>query len=152
VSPAPRLTANAGVTVQSSAADSSSPRLRLVVPPPRPHVLLVEDEPTIAVTLTDDLVAGGFVVTHMADGADAVRRLSQHAFAAVITDLRLPGASGHAVLRAAKAGCGIKVMVITAHALGQIEALSSQGADAVLPKPFFNQQVIVWLRAAIGGP
>lgn len=114
---------------------------------PPVHVLVVEDEPTIAVTLVDDLAEAGYRVAHEADGADAIRALAAHAFTAVVTDLRLPGADGLAVLQAARRlqpAC--RVMVVSAFfAAGGEEALAA-GAAAVLTKPFHNGAVLRWLE------
>ena len=112
-------------------------------------VLLVEDELSIAVTLADDLADGGYAVTRVDNGAAAVALLAAHAFPVVVTDLRLPGASGLAVLRAAKAASPqSRVLVISAYLAGHREALLQQGAEALLQKPFANDQVLAWLRGA----
>ena len=52
------------------------------------QVLLVEDEPTIAVTLKDDLEDAGHLVTHVADGQQAIDLLGQQVFDCVISDFR----------------------------------------------------------------
>ncbi|MCA8965203.1 MAG: response regulator [Planctomycetes bacterium] len=119
--------------------ESSSPQLR---------VLLVEDEPTIAITLGDELEENGYRVTCVADGREAIGLLDDQAFDAVITDLRLPGASGLDVLRAARSGRPqAKVLVITAFAPPELEALRRAGA--VLAKPFPNRSVLDWLAAQV---
>lgn len=113
------------------------------------RILLVEDEPTIAVTLGDDLQDHGYEVTQVADGAAAIRLLGEQEFDAVITDLRLPGATGVQVLQAAKrARPWTAVLVITAHAGELLADLQRHGAGAVLDKPFANGVVIDWLRTA----
>ena len=66
------------------------------------RILLVEDEQTIAVTLSDDLEAAGHEVLHVPDGKQAIRELQRKSFDVVISDVRLPGADGLEVLRAAK--------------------------------------------------
>ena len=66
----------------------------------------------------------------------------------MITDLRLPGASGLDVLRAARSGRPqAKVLVITAFAPPELEALRRAGA--VLAKPFPNRSVLDWLAAQV---
>jgi CheY-like chemotaxis protein len=143
---------HARTTSIEHAAPGPARALRLVRAAATLPVLLVEDEPTIAVTLGDDLVGHGFRVVHTADGADAVQRLAGCAFAAVITDLRLPGADGIAVLKAARAhGIG-SVLVISAYAASRAEDLRAHGVDVVIQKPFCNEQVLAWLCAAIGRP
>ena len=107
-------------------------------------ILLVEDERTIAVTLQDELEAAGHQVRHEADGARAVAVLQEQAFDCVITDVRLPGADGLEVLRAAKAARPeTEVLVMTAYATVDhaVEAMRA-GADDYIQKPFLNEQVV----------
>ncbi|MBL8748395.1 MAG: sigma-54-dependent Fis family transcriptional regulator [Planctomycetes bacterium] len=108
------------------------------------NVLLVEDEPSIAVTLRDDLEAAGHAVTHLDDGKKAIDLLQTRAFDVVITDVRLPGADGMQVLAAAKrARPDTEVLVMTAYATIEhaVEAMR-QGADDYIQKPFLNEHVL----------
>ena len=107
-------------------------------------ILLVEDEKTIAVTLSDDLRSAGHEVVHTEDGKQAIQILKQAVFDTVITDVRLPGADGLEVLKAAKEfRPGTEVLVITAHATIEqaVEAMRG-GADDYIQKPFLNQTVV----------
>ena len=58
------------------------------------RILLVEDEQTIAVTLSDDLEAAGHEVQHVADGKEAISELQRRSFDVVITDLGMKGMDG----------------------------------------------------------
>lgn len=109
-------------------------------------MLLVEDEPTIAITLRDDLVADGFEVASAADADTAIRLLRERNFRAVITDYRLPGQNGFVVLQAAKRH-GAHVMLISAWLGASDSDVRARGADAVLRKPFANERVLAWLRS-----
>ncbi len=108
------------------------------------NILLVEDEPSIAVTLRDDLEGAGHEVTHLADGKKAIDLLQTRAFDAVVTDVRLPGADGMQVLAAAKrARPDTEVLVMTGYATIEhaVEAMR-QGADDYIQKPFLNEHVL----------
>jgi len=112
------------------------------------QVLLVEDEPSIATTLGDDLRGEGYEVIHTADGRAALKLLAERTFDCVITDVRLPGADGLQVLSAAKrARPDTEVLVMTAFATVEhaVEAMR-QGADDYLQKPFLNEAVLERLR------
>lgn len=110
-------------------------------------VLVVDDEPTIAVTLRDDLEEQGYHVVIAADGMQALQRLGEGPFVAVVTDLRLPGVDGSMVVRQARARSAVVgILVISANFDGQRERLRTAGADAFLQKPFRNDEVIAWLR------
>ncbi len=107
-------------------------------------VLLVEDEKSIAITLTDDLVQAGHEVEHTADGDEACRILHDHVFDCVITDVRLPGANGLEVLAAAKrARPDTEVLVMTGYGTVEqaVEAMR-QGAIDYIQKPFLNETVL----------
>ncbi len=108
------------------------------------QVLLVEDEPTIAVTLKDDLEDAGHLVTHVADGQQAIDLLGQQVFDCVISDIRLPSADGLKVLAAAKrARPDTEVLMMTGYATVEqaVEAMRL-GADDYIQKPFLNAHVV----------
>ena len=107
-------------------------------------ILLVEDEATIAVTLKDDLEGAGHEVMHVADGQKAIQRLGEEVFDCVVTDVRLPGADGLEVLKAAKrARPETEVLVMTAYAtIDHVVAAMRAGADDYIQKPFLNEQVV----------
>lgn len=108
------------------------------------RVLLVEDEQTIAVTLADDLEAAGHEVEHVADGTAAIAGLKRKSYDVVITDVRLPGADGLEVLKAAKhARPDTEVLMMTAYATVEhaVEAMRL-GADDYIQKPFLNEHVV----------
>ncbi|MBP8299525.1 MAG: response regulator [Planctomycetes bacterium] len=112
-------------------------------------ILLVEDEPTIAITLRDDLTDHGYLVTSTGDGAEALQLLKRQRFHAVVTDLRLPGADGVEIVSAARrTSPGTRILVVTAFAANRAEALYAAGAREVLHKPFANQAVLAWLAQA----
>src|SRR5437667_2761310 len=58
------------------------------------RILLVDDEPGILETLSDILVAEGYVVVSALEGEDAVDIASLFTPDVVVTDLRLPGLDG----------------------------------------------------------
>jgi DNA-binding NtrC family response regulator len=107
-------------------------------------ILLAEDEPTILVTLRDALVAAGHRVSLARDGRTALQALAARPFDAVVTDVRMPGASGLEVLKAARGmSPPAEVLVITAHGtIEQAVEAMAKGAFSYLPKPFLNEAVV----------
>src|SRR3954464_13556138 len=65
------------------------------------HVLLVEDEAPLRQAVAEQLSDRGYQVEQADSGEAAVARLADFAFDIIITDLRLPGIDGGAVLEAA---------------------------------------------------
>ncbi|MEZ4470001.1 MAG: response regulator [bacterium] len=63
------------------------------------RILLVDDEPTLRLSLGDALADAGHQVTLAADGAEAVERIKDATFDLVLTDIRMPRMGGLALFR-----------------------------------------------------
>ena len=101
------------------------------------RVLVVEDEERLRTNIARYLERDGHEVECVADGSAALEALDERAFDVVLTDLRLPKASGMAVLeRAHTTQPEAVVLVMTAYASvdSVIEALRC-GAHDYLLKP-----------------
>jgi signal transduction histidine kinase/CheY-like chemotaxis protein len=102
------------------------------------RLLVVDDERELTCLLKEYFQNHGWAVTHAQNGDDALRILEQEAFDVVLSDLRMPGASGVEVLRAVRQGHPFtQVILMTGYRDIQsaIEAVN-QGAFAYLEKPF----------------
>jgi len=114
-------------------------------------ILLVEDKAALRAVVRQTLEAEGFAVEEAADGQKAIDRLRRERFALVLTDLRLPKASGHEVLQAA-AGADPSTPVILMTAYGTIrdavEAMR-EGAWDYLEKPVDQDHLIALVRKAL---
>src|ERR1700730_14177355 len=87
---------------------------------PLMRVLLVEDNPTLAKSLTDALTQAHFTVDCMHDGEAADHVLRTQDYALVILDLGLPKLDGLEVLRRLRQRRNsVPVMILTAH--GSVE-------------------------------
>ena len=102
------------------------------------EILLVEDRESLRAMLAETLTNEGYSVEAVATGDEAVRRLGEgRRYGLVLTDLKMPGADGIAVLKAAVAGDpSVPVVVLTG--FGTVEtavtAMKSGAAD-FLGKP-----------------
>lgn len=67
------------------------------------HILVVEDDPDIAWLLADLLRHEGYAVTTASDGPEGLAALRSQRFAVVLTDYRMPGMTGLAMLYEARA-------------------------------------------------
>ncbi|WP_334023975.1 response regulator [Burkholderia gladioli] len=115
------------------------------------RVLLVEDNPSLAQSLTDALAAARFAVDHMADGEAADHLLRTQDYALVILDLGLPKLDGLEVLRRLRARRNaVPVLILTAHGLveDRVRGLDL-GADDYLAKPFELTELEARARALI---
>ena len=106
-------------------------------------VLVVDDEPSIADLLYEDLSEAGYDCTKAATGEDALMRLSQNPCDVMLLDLNLPGISGMDVLREVRASHSeTAIIVITAAGDAQtaVEAMKN-GAIDYITKPFELEMV-----------
>jgi DNA-binding NtrC family response regulator len=112
------------------------------------RVLLAEDEETIAVTLTDALKDAGHEVWYAPDTAEALRRLESSDPDVVLTDIRMPGEGGMAVLRRAiELDEHRPVILMTGYATVEqaVEAMRV-GAAHYIQKPFRNEAVVAMVE------
>ena len=117
------------------------------------RVLIVEDEPTLAMQLAEALGSAGYAVDHASNGLDALHQGNDESqpFDAVVLDLGLPQMDGISVLKKWRAaGRSMPVLILTARdnwheKVAGIDA----GADDYLTKPFHMEELLARLRALI---
>ncbi|AKP58730.1 TcrA protein [Mycobacteroides abscessus subsp. abscessus] len=115
------------------------------------RVLLVEDEPLLAETVTAGLRAEGFIVVTVSDGIDGLWQATNEAFDVIVLDIMLPGLSGYEVLRRMRAAhVWTPALMLTAKDgdYDQTDAFDL-GADDYLTKPFSFMVLTARLRALI---
>jgi DNA-binding NtrC family response regulator len=118
---------------------------------PAIRVLVVDDDAGIRYTLREILESAGLAVDEAADGADALSRFEARPAPLVVTDLRMPGMDGMALLRALMARPHPpRVVVITAHGSERqaVEAMKA-GAHDYFRKPFETEELLVVVRRAL---
>src|SRR6266478_545073 len=100
-------------------------------------LLLVEDKTELRTMLRKALERAGYTVDEAPDGAAAIQKVRARRYLLVITDLKMPGASGLEVLRETKqADAAVPVLLLTAY--GSVEeavAAMKEGAFDFLQKP-----------------
>jgi DNA-binding response OmpR family regulator len=115
------------------------------------RILLIEDEPALALTVEDRLVAEGFRVDVARDGESGLARALAQPYDAVVLDLMLPKKSGFDVCRDLRARDGrVPVLMLTAR--GQIEDKVTGlrlGADDYLVKPFHMSELVARIEALL---
>ena len=109
------------------------------------EILLVEDRESLRAMLSETLEREGYRVEAVATGDEAVRRLHEgRRYALVLTDLKLPGADGLAVLEAALAGDPTLAVVLLT-GFGTVEtavAAMKRGAADFLSKPVDTERLL----------
>lgn len=105
------------------------------------HLLVVEDEPHLAMGLRFNLEADGHEVEVIADGEQALARLQDAAgprIDAVVLDVMLPGRDGFEITRTLRAaGNFVPILMLTARGRSEDVLVGFEaGVDDYLPKPF----------------
>ena len=114
-------------------------------------LLLVEDTPRLAESISRGLIEEGFDVEVLGGGTAAVDRLQRGDLDAMILDLGLPDLDGVEVLgRARTSGSVMPILVLTARdeIASRVAALDA-GADDYLVKPFAFAELLARLRALL---
>jgi two-component system response regulator RegX3 len=108
-------------------------------------ILLVEDEDSIAVPLTEGLLREGFDVTRAATGAEA---LAAPEAELVLLDLRLPDVDGTEVCRQLRARSEVPIIIVSARGeeIDRVVGLEL-GADDYVVKPFGFRELLARIRA-----
>jgi DNA-binding response OmpR family regulator len=116
-------------------------------------ILIVEDEPGIALGLEDDLRLEGYDVELISDGIVASKRAREGTFDLMLLDVMLPGKDGYEVCREVRrAGVRKPIIMLTAKSQEAEKVLGLDlGADDYVTKPFSPKELRARVRAALRG-
>lgn len=115
------------------------------------RLLIVEDEPAIAMGLRDDLEIEGYEVELAMDGEAAEARARRGGLDLIVLDVMLPRKDGFAVCRALRgAGIATPIVMLTARAqeVDRIVGLEL-GADDYVTKPFSPRELAARIKAVL---
>ena len=115
------------------------------------RILVVEDEPGIALGLEDDLKIEGYEVEVAGDGLTALRRAREAAFDLIVLDVMLPGKDGFDVCRELRrGGQRTPILMLTAKAQEAEKVLGLElGADDYVTKPFGTRELRARIKALL---
>jgi DNA-binding response OmpR family regulator len=115
------------------------------------RILVVEDEPGIALGLEDDLKMEGYEVEVMGDGIEASRRAKESAFDLIVLDVMLPGKDGFEVCRdLRRSGLRAPILMLTAKAREEEKVMGLElGADDYVTKPFGTRELRARIKALL---
>src|SRR4026207_57332 len=118
------------------------------------RVLIVEDEPSTRLGLTELVSTWGFTADSAADGEEALQRITTFRPSLAISDLVMPRMGGLALLRALKQeGTAITTVILTAQGTVEtaVEAIK-EGAYDYLTKPVEPQRLKILLDKIVERP
>ena len=115
------------------------------------RILVVEDEPGIALGLEDDLRMEGYDVDVVGDGISASRRARESTYDLILLDLMLPGKDGFEVCREVRrAGLRTPILMLTARTQEAEKVMGLElGADDYVTKPFGTRELRARIRALL---
>ncbi|MDL9945177.1 response regulator transcription factor [Gordonia sp. ABSL11-1] len=114
------------------------------------HVLIVEDEESLADPLAFLLRKEGFEASVVNDGAQALSAFDRVSPDIVLLDLMLPGMSGTEICKSLRQRSGVPVIMVTARdsEIDKVVGLEL-GADDYVTKPYSARELIARIRAVL---
>ena len=115
------------------------------------RILVIEDEPTIAMGLHDDLKLEGHTVEVVSDGAIGETTALERRHDLILLDVMLPRKDGFSVCRAIRAA-GLRTPIVLLTAKGQEvdKVLGLElGADDYVTKPFSPRELLARIKAVL---
>ncbi|GAA4361510.1 hypothetical protein GCM10023185_28630 [Hymenobacter saemangeumensis] len=115
-----------------------------------PHILIVDDEPNIVMSLEFLMRKNGYQVGIARNGTEALAAIDQTAYDLVVLDVMMPDVDGYEVcrqLRQHPGRVGTKVIFLSAKAReADMQKGYDVGADLYLSKPFSTRQLMEKVR------
>ncbi len=129
-----------------------------MLPPVRPAVLLVDDDPTLLSVLSRRVNRAGYEVRTASSGSAVLQQLEGSWPAILVVDLMMPGMDGFELCRRVKQIADLPIIVLSAvdASEAKVNALELYAEDYVT-KPFDPDELVariqrVLRRAAVGSP
>jgi DNA-binding response OmpR family regulator len=123
-----------------------------------PHILIVDDDPSIRKVVSVNLSARNYIVSTAADGDAALSLLEKETPDAIILDILLPALDGFEVCRRLRQHSAVPIIMFSAREKeGDQERCFACGANGYLTKPFSLNELLSLLKAVLaahpaGGP
>ncbi|MFW5801047.1 MAG: response regulator [Spirochaeta sp.] len=119
------------------------------------NILVIEDNHSLRVLLRELLESRSHTVTAVDNGADGIACAKETSFDAVITDIVLPYKSGIEIITELRRRFKSRIKIIAISGGNQqyvqahLETAAISGANAVLPKPFTNSQLLTTVQKVL---
>jgi DNA-binding NtrC family response regulator len=109
----------------------------------RRQVLIVDDDRVVREILGTALRQRSLLYDEAGDGAEAIRLLSENAYAVVLLDILMPGANGFEVLDAIDSSSANApvVLVVTGADRSVLDQLDSRRIHGIVKKPFDPEEI-----------
>ena len=115
-----------------------------------PHILIIDDEPSICELVTEYLGDNDMRVTSRASGKDLFDVIDREAIDLVLLDLKLPGEDGMQLARAVRERATIPIILLTGRKEEVDRVMGLElGADDYVTKPFSPRELLARVRAVL---
>jgi DNA-binding response OmpR family regulator len=115
-----------------------------------PHVLAVDDDPTIRELMADYLGQNEFRVTTVADGRAMQAVLAEEVVDLIVLDLKLQAEDGMAIARRLRDESAIPIIMLTGRQEEADRVMGLElGADDYLTKPFSPRELLARIRTVL---
>jgi len=113
-------------------------------------LLLIDDDRSLALLISEYCRVGGFSITSALSGEDGLRLASQQHFLLIILDVMLPGMDGFEVLERLRLSSDTPILMLTTRgaALDRVHGLEN-GADDYLAKPFQPEELVARIKSIL---
>jgi DNA-binding response OmpR family regulator len=119
-----------------------------------PHILLVDDEPNIVMSLEFLLRKNGYQVGIARNGMEALAAINATPYDLVLLDVMMPDVDGYQVcrqIRESPSRTTTKVIILSAKSQPtDVQQGYDAGADMYIPKPFSTRQLMAKVRELLG--
>ncbi|PJA59290.1 MAG: two-component system response regulator [Rhodobacterales bacterium CG_4_9_14_3_um_filter_71_31] len=120
------------------------------------HVLVVDDEDSITLSLRHLMKREGYQVSVARDGEEALAAVAADPPDLMLLDVMIPRRDGYDVcqtIRANPAWADVKIVMVSARGRDiEVEKGLALGADAYVTKPFSTRELAQMVRDLIGAP
>jgi DNA-binding response OmpR family regulator len=111
-------------------------------------ILIIEDDPEIALLEKDYLEINGFETEVMPDVTQGLAALRKNDYALVLLDLMLPGKNGYEIIKQIRYSIDIPILMVTARteSADKVRGLGL-GADDYIAKPFDPAELVARIKS-----
>jgi len=122
-------------------------------PPPKPRILVVDDEPAVRQSLRWQLEGAGYAVVEAPDGRGIVALVTRERIALVVTDILMPNREGMETIAELRRACPtVPIIAISARGQQYLDAACGLGACHAFAKPFESAVFVQTVAQVLAGP